>query len=66
MQYYKIPVSYSVCGEVEIEANSLEEALEYAKDNIRDLELPDEPQYIEDSYEINDDIELLKAINESR
>lgn len=63
MQYYKIPVSYSVCGEIEVEANSLEEALEYAKDNVRDLELPDEPQYIEDSYEINDDIDLLRSIN---
>lgn len=64
MRYYKIPVSYSVYGEVEVEANSLEEALEYAKNNIRDLELPDDPQYIEDSYEINDDIELLRCINE--
>lgn len=63
MQYYKIPVSYSVCGEIEVEANSLEEALKYAKDNVRDLELPDEPQYIEDSYEINDDIDLLRSIN---
>lgn len=63
MQYYKIPVSYSVCGEIEVEANSLEEALEYAKDNVRDLKLPDEPQYIEDSYKINDDIDLLRSIN---
>lgn len=64
MKHYKIPVIYSVYGEVEVEANSLEEALQYAKDNIDYLELPYNPEYIDGSYKIEDDIELLRCINE--
>lgn len=64
MKAYKIPVEYKVWGLVEVEAESMQEALEYAKENVSMLELPDEPEYIEDSYEIvAETIEDLKCYN---
>lgn len=52
MKTFKIPVEYKVWGLVEVEANSAEEALEYANKNVDTLSLPDEPEYIESSYVI--------------
>lgn len=64
MGSFKIPVEYKVWGTVEVEAETMEEALEYARNNINTLELPDEPEYVEDSYVIAvEDIEELKNYN---
>ena len=63
MAIFKIPVQYEVYGEVEVEASSLEEAIQYAKNNIEDLPLADEPEYIDGSYQINDDMNLIKDVN---
>lgn len=62
MRIFKIPVSYEVYGTVEIEANTLKEAMKYAQENIDDLPLADEPQYIDDSYEIGE-LEVAELIN---
>lgn len=65
MKTFKIPVEYKLWGLVEVEANSLEEAFEYANENISELELPDRPEYVEDSFEIAAfDADELKLYNE--
>lgn len=61
---YKIPVVYQSWGLVDVEAQSLDEAIEYAEDNLNDLPLPDDPQYVEDSYEI--DYEGIYAHNNEK
>lgn len=50
---FDIPVIYSVSGIVEVEGFTLEDAIEYAEDNLRSLELPEHVTYVEDSFEID-------------
>mgnify|MGYP000668045618 CR=1 FL=1 len=58
MKKYKIPISWEIGSELEIEANSIEEALEKAQNE----ELPSNGEYIDGSYEIWDDV--AREINE--
>lgn len=62
---FKIPVSYEVSGEILVEAKSAEDALKYAEKNIFLFELPsmNDVEYIDGSFQINSDLELIKAIN---
>ena len=50
MKTWKIPVTWEMCGIVEVEANTLEEAMELALDN--DVELP-EGDYVDDSFDLS-------------
>lgn len=51
----KLPVTWEVCGLVEVEANSIEEAVEYFNQNSSDIELPENPEYVDGSFALNDD-----------
>ena len=69
MKTYKIPVEYSMYSHVYVDANSPEEALAKAKEieyQGEGFKLPDisESDYIDGSFQINDDIELVKMLNE--
>ena len=65
MKTFKIPVEYKLWGLVEVEANSLEEAIEYANENISEKALTDRPEYVEASFEIAAyDADELKLYNE--
>lgn len=50
---FKVAVTYSCYGTVPIEAESVEEAIKYAEDNIDELPLPDNAGYVDGSYEIS-------------
>lgn len=50
---FDIPVIYSVSGMIEVEGFTLKNAIEYAEDNLRDLGLPKNVTYVEDSFEID-------------
>ena len=50
-----IPVSWSVSELLKVQANSLEEAYQYVEENMDEIPLGDEPEYIDGSYEINGD-----------
>lgn len=52
-QVYKIPVEWSVCETLKIEADSLEEAVKYVEDNMNEIPLGTDPDYIDGSYAIN-------------
>lgn len=54
-QKFEVPVSYLLCGMVDVEAHSFDEALEYAKEHIDELPLPKNPGYVEGSYQIDED-----------
>lgn len=64
MKKYKIPVEYKMWGLVEVEANSLEDALALANKDINNLPLADKPMYVDDSYVIvAETAEELKEYN---
>ena len=62
MSKFKIGASYRVWGIVEVEAETLEQAIDWAKSNKFDIELPTNAEYIDDSFEIDDDIELAENL----
>ena len=49
-KYYDIPCSWEVYGTVEVEANSLDEAIE--KVEADDFPLPDRNSYVDGSFEV--------------
>ena len=57
---YKIAVSWQVCGEVDIEATSIEEALRIADQD--DIPLPIDNRYIDASWEVDE--EVSKILND--
>lgn len=66
MAKFKIPVEWSVYGVVEIEADSIEEAVDKFDETIDDTPLPDQSEYIDDSFRretsSSDDIEYYKKM----
>jgi hypothetical protein len=67
MKKVKIPVFWSVSGNVEIEIEdnqTLEDALQIAIDKKDELILPDQNEYIYDSIVIDTDMDLIQHINE--
>lgn len=51
---FSIPVTWEVWDRVEVEAETLEEAIRYVKENIDIIPLGTEPEYIDGSYKIYD------------
>ena len=64
---YKVGVSWTEVGVIEIEAANVEEALKKAEENIDDLVLP-EGEYLDESFRIDEDttrvLNLIKSSNE--
>ena len=55
MPKFKIPVTYEMYGTVDVEADTLADAVKKANDDIDELPLPDDPSYVEASYQIQDE-----------
>ena len=53
-KYYEIPCTWEVYGTLEVEADSLEEAIELAERD--DSPIPDESDYVDGSFQIDRDI----------
>ena len=49
-----IPVSWAVCDTVKVQANSLEEAFEFVRDNSEQIPLGTEPEYIDGTYTVSE------------
>lgn len=57
---YLIPVEWSVCSNIFVEADSLEEALKIAQEHLDDIPCTSDNEYIDGSYKIqSEDIEVL-------
>ena len=54
MKKFSIPVTWEVWDKVEVEAETIEEAIQYLKDNVDTIPLGTEPEYIDGSYKIDD------------
>ena len=54
MKKFSIPVTWQVWDKVKVEAETIEEAIEYVKNNIDEIPLGTEPEYIDGTYKIDD------------
>ena len=54
MKKFSIPVVWQVWDKIDIEAETIEEAIQYTKENLDILPLGTEPEYIDGSYQIDD------------
>ena len=59
----KVAVTWEMCGFVEINAPTMEEAMAYFNENSDDIPLPDDGEYVDGSFELSsDDPEVLKSM----
>lgn len=63
MKTFAVPVSWKVCDFVFVNAIDLESAVDYVIDNQDDIPLGTEPEYIDASYMV--DQELAEVYNDS-
>lgn len=63
MKTWKIPVSWEMYGTKEIEADSLEEAIKIFDNDNEEYGLPNDGEYLDDSYK-RDDFNSCKQLNE--
>lgn len=50
---YKLPVTWEVTGVIEVEAESLEEAIEYFDNNMEHIPLPRDLEYVDGSFNLS-------------
>lgn len=62
MKVWKIPVTYQVSAIVEIEAETLEEAMEIAAYNDETIPLPNDSEYVEGSWELSYDFSDIDIV----
>ena len=63
MKTWEIPVTWEVYGRVVIEANTLEEAMEKARDDEGVIPLPDENDYVDGSWRVTEeDVEIVRTL----
>ena len=59
---YKVPVTWEVCGIIEVEAESYEEAFKIAQDEDEEIPIPTDSEYVGGSWRVSvdspEDIEL--------
>jgi hypothetical protein len=58
MKRFKIACSWEVCGEIYIEADSLEEAMKKAEES-EDIPSPFDSEYIDGSFKVNKQVSLI-------
>lgn len=59
---FTIPVSWEVYDHIEVQANSLGEAINWANEHSDEIPLGTDPEYVDGSYQIGE-YELAKAMN---
>ena len=65
---WKVPVCWGMMATIEIEADTLEEAIEIAKDEEGSIPIPDNGSYLDGSWEVDsEDIDYLrKCFNDNQ
>ncbi len=63
MSKQRIAVIWEMCGYIEVEANSIQEAMEKVKENPDDYPLPYDGEYVDGSFRLStDDVEEMEVI----
>ena len=52
MSKINLPVTWEMSGFVEIEADTIEKAIEYFEENIDSIELPESVEYVDGSFRL--------------
>lgn len=61
----KVAVTWEMCGYIDIEAQSMEEAMEKFKKESDYIELPSDGIYVDGSFQLSsDDVEEMKVMSE--
>ena len=55
MKTWKIPVTWEMCATIKVEANTLEEAMEEARDEAGVIQIPSDADYVDDSWHLSVD-----------
>lgn len=63
---FKVPVEWEVWDFVEVEAESFEKAIKYVLDNKDEIPLGTTPEYIDGSYKISSEEEILLCTQDPR
>ena len=65
MEKFYLPVTWEESGVVEVKASSLEDAIEYFKENTHDIETPYEKYYVDSSFGLSaEETEEIRFIHE--
>ena len=63
MNKYRIAVTWEMCGYIDVESDTLEEAMQKVKDDPDDFSLPVENDYVDGSFGLSkDDVEEMRMI----
>lgn len=66
MKKFKVPVTWEVYATIEVEAETLEEAMKIAKDEDGEIPLPTQTEYVDGSWRVNvDSPEELALYNQN-
>lgn len=61
MKTWKIPVCWTMMGTVDVDANTLDEAIEIAKDDAGIIQIPDDGTFMDGTWEVDcTDISYLR------
>lgn len=61
MKTWKIPITFEMCGYVYVDSDTLEEAMEIARDDEGILPLPEDKEYVDGSWYLSEeDIEYVR------
>lgn len=61
MKQWEIPVVWTMMGTIKVEAETLAEAIEIARDERGEIPIPDNGEFLDDSWEVDcDDIDYLR------
>ena len=63
MVKFYLPITYKVSGVVEIEADTIEDAVEYFRIHPDEISLPYETEFINGSITLDGDMEHINLIN---
>lgn len=64
MQTFKIPVTWSVYGTIEIQADTIEDAIKKFEENKEEIPLPYDSDYIDNSFQMDPSPEELIHVYE--
>lgn len=64
MKEYLIPVTVEMAGMVAIQAETAEEAIKIAQDHIDELPIPSVKEYIDGSYEVETEPDIVEFYSE--
>ena len=62
LNMYKVPVVYQMMGYVEVFAESSEAAFKQVSENINSFSLPENAEYLEDSFEVDEDGAAIEVL----